>query len=1097
MLSNLLEIEILRCLILSIFLVFGLSAQEVGFVPNAGQWEGNFDFRFHGSQGYVFLKAGEQRVMLVQRQHHDHQWHHQSHTQTKGHVYRIHWLGADTNARVSSELYPNHTRLNFLFGSNRARWKSGLNQYQIVTYHNVYPQIDLRYVADGSGYCRFDFILHPGADPELIRWEIEGADKHGIAGSDLALITSVGSAIYTAPRSYQEKEEIASDFKRFEDGSYGFDLAKYDHRKELLIDPTLVFSTYSGSTDDNFGFSATYGIDGSAYGAGINYGHSVIHRGFPTTLGAFQDSSQGGIVDISIAKYNPQGTAQIYATYLGGDGNDLPFSLLEGPDKSLIVMGVTGSVNFPTHPNSFDTSFAQGPADMIRIGGSLPFPVGSDIFVTVLDSSGGALLGSTFFGDTLSDGNNKRMMFNYGDPARGDITLDSQGNIIISSYTFSSGLATGSASDSHYRGEQDGLIVSFNPDLSQLNWARYLGGEDNDASFSLRYTNTGRLFVAGSSESDTLAFDTSGVYQPMRAGKVDAFLAELNPQNGDVLKWTFSGTAEDDRAYFVDYTPDGNLVIFGQTAGPWPWIGNNVWGIPNSSQFIQELSPDLQQVRHSTTFGDGLLGVTDISPTALMVSDCGDVFLSGWGAPYNSSLRGVMGDTRGLPVTPDAYRDTADNRGDFYFMRLDASWQELEYATFFGQWQNGADHVDGGSSRFRRDGSIFQAVCSCGSIPYGFPITPNAFEDTVRSGNCNMAVFRFDMEADTVRCEVDLAKGVPDSTCLPAEVKFVDRSFNADVVLVIDPQGNVDTLTNQIFTVQDSGLSVFRFVALDTNCNLVDSSQVLIYGFNNPLEADFNFEYDSCDASGIVQFKNLSIGAGSYQWDFGDGNNSNASEPSHTFLPGNYTIQLIVEDPICNQLDTLEQELEVHYRSNKGEMLVESDACDPERKLKARADLGTTNPGDFHAFEWYVDGQLIGQGDSLNYQFLTGGSYELELRFLDTLCNRSKSETYNLYYYDESFELKFPNIFTPNGDGMNDEFTVLDLESVAPFLERATLEVYNRNGLRIYAGDLLQASWNGKSQGQEVPDAVYFYIFNYEDICGQTKEQNGFFHLER
>lgn len=1066
-------------------------------MPNAGQWEGDFDFRLRQGQTFVYLRANEQRVLLLEPKGHDHLDHHVGNEVLKGHVFSLVWLGADSTVVPQELKAKGLPRLNYLIGKDSARWQSGLLQYREVVYPNLYPKIDLRYYIDEYGFCKFDFIVHPGGDPSLIRWEIKGIEQQGIIEGNITLITSLGSIIYTAPQSFQDVDKIiSSSFEQVSPGIYGFEIGKYQSSKILTIDPTLVFSTYSGSTDDNFGFSATYGEGGTAYGAGINYAYNTIHRGFPTSLGAFQDSSQGGVIDVSIAKYTADGSAQIYATYLGGMGNDIPFSLLEGPNKSLIVLGITGSVDFPVMPNSFDTSFTAGSNDVVRIGGSLSFAIGTEIFVSILDSTGGALIGSTFFGDSLSDGNNKRMIFNYGDPARGDITMDNQGNIIVSTNTFSPGLPTGSATNSSYLGEQDGLIISFNPDLSQLNWARYLGGEDNDASFSLRYTNAGRLFITGATESDSIIYDTLGVYQSQRQGKVDAFVTELDPSTGNVLKWTYSGTAEDDRAFFLDYTPDGKLVIFGQTAGAWPWLGMNVWGVPNSSQFLQELTPDLKFISHSTTFGDGLLGVTDISPTALMVSDCGDIFLSGWGAPYNSNLRGVMGDTRGLPVTADAFRDSADSRGDFYFMRLDASWQRLTYATFFGQWMNGADHVDGGSSRFRRDGSIFQAVCSCGTIPYGFPITDNAFEDSIRSGNCNMAVFRFDLEADTVACKVTVAPGFSDSTCLPADIKFWDQSFNADIVLVTDPQGNVDTLDRQLFPILNIGANVFRFMAIDTNCNLIDTSSLAIYAYNDVLQANFLIEYDSCRSDGQVQFTDRSTGVRVYRWDFGDGAVSNDPNPIHTYLPGTYSVQLIAQDTLCGKVDTLQKELSVRYLSDETDITFESDPCDPNRGVRAWSGLPIGNK-DYQVLEWYVEGNLIATGDTFNYQFSAGGFYQLKLVFRDSVCKRFKEEERELFYYSDAFEVKFPNVFTPNGDAFNEQFTFLDYEKVAPYLASAYIEIYNRNGQRLFAADLLKQAWDGKHEGVDLPEAVYYYVLHYEDICGTQKEQNGFLHLQR
>lgn len=1086
------KLSLLRTLLFIILCTLGLKAQQNGFVPNAGQWEGEFDFRLRDAQGLVFLKAEEHRVVLLPPQHfHSDEHHHHEHQQ-KAHVYNIKWIGSNADAEFSSRLLKHQPKLNFLLGNNPEQWAAGLEQYREVVYHDLYPQIDLRYYLSSAGVLAYDFIVHPGGKVDDIQWQIEGVAEQGLLSEDLVLLTSVGSAVYSAPLSFQE-EEVPSSFRQIEPGIYGFEVPKYNRRKKLIIDPTLIFSTYSGSTDDNFGFSATFGEDGSAYGAGIVYGYSIFHRAYPTTLGSFQDSSQGGRVDIAISKYTADGTDQIYATYMGGSNNELPYSLLEGPNKSLIILGATGSRNFPMHPSGYDTAFSEGTSDVFNIGGSLPLPYSSDIFISILDSTGGALLGATFFGDSLSDGANKRLSFNYGDDARGDITLDANGNIIVSSYTFSPNLATGSAQNSNYLGGQDGLILSFDGDLQNLNWARYLGGSGHDATTSVRFAPSGRLYVTGTTESDSLSYDTTGVYQPYSEGMTDAFLAELDPQNGNVLKWTFSGTTQEDRCYFVDFTPQGNLVLFGQTAGAWPWVGDSIWGIPNSAMFLQELSPDLDRVVHSTTFGDGNLNETDISPTALMVSDCGDIFLSGWGANYGSR-RGNMGNPDGLPVTPDAYRDSSDGAGEFYFMRMASTWQKLEYATYFGD-VGGNDHVDGGSSRFRKDGSIFQAVCACAD---NFPISTDAFADTNGSFNCNLAVFRFDMQADTVICRIGLSPGFTDSTCTPGAVKFQNLSFNSDVTLVIDPNGVTDTLRNQIFPIQNSGVSKFEFIAMDTNCLLIDTTSYIVYGFNQPISADFSFDYDSCDGSGTVQFNNLSSGATQYRWFFGDSSQATTANPNHSYLlPGTYTVQLVAGENVCNTSDTLETQITISFRTNQLGMASEFDACDPERNVLASVDLSRIDTGDFQIFDWYINDQLVQSSDSLKLQLAEPGSYTLKLLARDTVCNRVQEFEDSLFFYEAQADPGFPNVFTPNGDGVNDLFGLLNPEQIAPFLSKASLEIYNRNGTQLYIGDLQNLEWNGQNAAVDLPEGVYFYIFNYEDICGGFNEAKGFVHLQR
>src|SRR5690606_36710752 len=106
--------------------------------------------------------------------------------------------------------------------------------------------------------------------------------------------------------------------------------------------PILEFSTYTGSTADNFGFTATYDMAGNLYAGGI-----VFSIGYPTTLGAFQ-VNYSGQVDVGITKFTPNGSALLYSTYLGGTNTEVPSSLIVNHNNELVVFGTTGSSNFPT-----------------------------------------------------------------------------------------------------------------------------------------------------------------------------------------------------------------------------------------------------------------------------------------------------------------------------------------------------------------------------------------------------------------------------------------------------------------------------------------------------------------------------------------------------------------------------------------------------------------------------------------------------------------------------------------------------------------------------------------------------------------------------
>jgi hypothetical protein len=173
---------------------------------------------------------------------------------------------------------------------------------------------------------KYDLIVAPGADVSQIALKYTGVEKLEVKGKELIIGTSVGALKELAPYSYQPtaagRQEVTARYV-VKGNELRFQVKSYDRKALLVIDPTLIFCSFSGSTADNWGFTATYGPDGSMYGGGI-----VDKIGFPVSTGAIQTAYAGGRWDIGLIKLSPDGTQRIYATYLGGEGIEQPHSLI-------------------------------------------------------------------------------------------------------------------------------------------------------------------------------------------------------------------------------------------------------------------------------------------------------------------------------------------------------------------------------------------------------------------------------------------------------------------------------------------------------------------------------------------------------------------------------------------------------------------------------------------------------------------------------------------------------------------------------------------------------------------------------------------------
>ncbi|PYV36779.1 MAG: hypothetical protein DMG06_29945, partial [Acidobacteria bacterium] len=139
---------------------------------------------------------------------------------------------------------------------------------------------------------------------------------------------------------------------------------------------SLVYSTYLGGSNDDRGHSIAVDAAGNAYVTGLTFSAD-----FPTTLGAF-DTSFNGDYDVFVTKLNLTGTSLLYSTYLGGSSGDQALGIAVDAASNAYLTGLTLSVDFPTTVDAFDTSFNGG----------------FDAIVTKLDSTGSALLYSTYLG---------------------------------------------------------------------------------------------------------------------------------------------------------------------------------------------------------------------------------------------------------------------------------------------------------------------------------------------------------------------------------------------------------------------------------------------------------------------------------------------------------------------------------------------------------------------------------------------------------------------------------------------------------------------------------------------------------------------------
>jgi gliding motility-associated-like protein len=925
-------------LLASLFTVFAATAQDYSnfeFIEIKGQWDSRIQYKAELTSGAIFVRNGGITILQHNKQDFEKlsEAMHGHLTGTtadqtfilRSHAFMIDFVGTSPEMKLSADkTLPGYN--NYFIGDDPTKWESNCRVFQAVTMENVYPNVDVRYYTN-NGVLKYDIIVKPGADIRKIALKYQGVDKMQVKNKELSLSTSVGDMRESSPYTYQAgvagRKEVFCKYV-LKDNIVRFDVREYDPTATLIIDPSLVYCSFTGSPVDNWGYAATYGPDGSTFGGGIVYGD-----GFPTSPGAFQTSWQGGTgslptdfpVDIGIMKLSPTGSSRVYATYIGGKGNELPHSLIADAQGNLVIAGRTNSPKAGS-PGAYPVMGANG--QIGPLGGSGDW----DIIVTKLNASGTALIGSVRIGGGSADGANitianngiNSLHRNYGDAARSEVILDGAGNIYVASCTQSDNFYTspGAFQNTYGGGFQDGVLLKFNPTVSTLLFSSFLGGRRNDAAYVLSLGPGGDIFVAGGTESDNFPGNHTGTVEPVFNGVIDGFVAQINNSGSTIVRSTYIGTSAIDQIYGIQFDRFGFPYIMGQTTGSWQ-IRNATYGNPNAKQFIAKLQPDLSAFVYSTAFGT-TANVPNISPVAFMVDRCENVYVSGWGGNvggYQSA------GTLGLELTGDAYQSTSDG-GDFYFFVMKKNATGILYGSFFGRDGGFPDHVDGGTSRFDRNGVIYQGICAgCGAMGGAFPTSGNAYARTKpSSANCNLALVKMEFNLAGVGAGIQSTiNGVPrDSAgCVPLTVDFSDTIANAvsyEWYFNYVPGNPPDTVTlvpKASHTYTTVGTYLVMLVAVDPNtCNVRDSSFIHIRVGDLRATVQWQeFKLLPCD-SFSYRFDNLSqappirpFGPQSFVWDFGDGSPlvvTGGGPVFHNFPgQGTYNVTLLLQDTAyCN-----------------------------------------------------------------------------------------------------------------------------------------------------------------------------------------------------
>lgn len=854
------------------FNLYCQDAESIWMFPNKGQWDDKVSYKLDINQGDFFIdNKGFTFNFFESPLSHNHSKKRNKQKESinlRGQTIKNEFIDAEFS-KVQIEDLKSEFHKNFYYGNKQIENIKGIKK---LKYLSIYPGINL--ILETNNSFKYSFEISPHSNVNQIKQKISGSSKTYLDNEgNLHHVHILGEIIEKKPIAWYlkdngDREFIKINFK-LEKNLISYEFPNgYDKSKKIIIDPELIFSSFTGSTADNWGFTATNDNDGNLYSGGIAFG-----IGYPITIGTydvnyhdgeiFQIINNGVVtnsipgIDIVISKFSKDGTKLLFSTYLGGTGNETPHSLIVNKSNELLLFGATSSSNFPTTTNAYNSVYKKGN----EFKTSDFYFSGSDIFVSKFSVNGDKLLSSTLIGGSGNDGLGfGDLIYNYGDNFRGEINLTDRDEVVITSTTTSSDFPLKSPFQNKLNGKSDAVVIKFSPNLDQLLLSSYFGGTGDETGNSVLFNGKNKkIYFTGGTTSNDLQTNFNVNKNNYHGGNSDGYIGIINLQNNSLESLRFIGTSSYDQSYFIQLDNDQNIYILGQTEGNIA-ISTGKYGNPNSGLFIQKFTPDLNTFLWSTTIG-GQSGNIEISPTAFMVSNCNDIYLTGWGSSVNAIEGHVLNSTtNNFPVTNDAIQK--ETEGDnFYIAVLNNDGANLKYGSFFGGVGLFSSHVDGGTSRFDKKGGIYHAVCgACGGNPSGFTTTPGVWSENNKSNNCNLAAFK--IELNKINAEAIASDSF---ICSGSNVQFTNRSKYADFYEWDFGDMSVSNEENPIHTFKTDGKYTIRLIATDSKKCVIPDTTFLNITINKSEEYKYLPTISLCSDS-IIDLSMDFIENSKYSW---------------------------------------------------------------------------------------------------------------------------------------------------------------------------------------------------------------------------------------
>jgi hypothetical protein len=611
-------------------------------------------------------------------------------------------VGAN-RTKAAQGLDPLETKTNYFIGSDPGNWHRNVPNFARVRYSEIYPGIDLIYYGK-ERRLEYDLLVAAGSDPNVIRLRYTGTESMRVDNDGALVLSVKGRQMrQLQPNAYQtiagERRAVQASY-RLNESEVQIALGNYDHSQALVIDPALIYSTYYGGTSDEQGFAIAVDGSGNAYltgntssanlatagafqtalagstnayvtelnpagtavvfatylggntfdegdaiavdATGVYVGGTTASTNFPVTAGAPQSTlkAAAGNTNVFLAKLSANGQSLIYATYLGGGGNDFMNSVAVDGVGVVYATGSTmsGPTNLSGNPPSFPVT--AGVVQSTFGGSNAPPGHGTgDVFLSKLSADGKTLLYSTYLGGS-------------GDEEGWAVSIDSSGNAFVAGDSttatqFPNPPSVGVIQPGPHAkispARFNAFVTEINSTATALVFFTYLGGSGDDQLHGMTRDAAGNIYLTGSTTSADFPV-SAGAAQTVFAGAApfgDAYVAKINPTGSAISYATYLGGSGNDAGADVRVDSNGFAYVLGFTASTnFPVTASATQSalVGSENAFLTRLRPDGKLFVFSTYHG----GAGFVTPQRMALDASNLVYFTGYTQSPFPTTAGVV-----------------------------------------------------------------------------------------------------------------------------------------------------------------------------------------------------------------------------------------------------------------------------------------------------------------------------------------------------------------------------------------------------------------------------------------------------------------------